>query len=140
MKYINKAFENALVQIQYWKDWEILFQKFSSDISARQYNDKENEFSKAVQTLRHYILEKELSSWQHAMMFGLVQPNETRQKIAALAKERFLIGCDENEHFKYSIGNYLDPNNLPFAHIDPKIEEEFRKEIRKHFDLKDENI
>ena len=138
MKHINKALENSMVQAQYWNDWEELLRQFGYRMSENRMHDENNQLRNALGILHSYCRDRQLDAWRQTLMFGIVQPNEiTRKKIAKLTMDEFLIDPAEHEHSSISLGNYLDPDNLAFAHMDEKIEEEFRNEIREHFGLKD---
>jgi hypothetical protein len=139
-KFINQALENALVQAQYWNDWASLLRKLGYEISETHRHGPDSDVSKALNTIMQFCRDQELNAWQRTMMFGLVQQDEkTRKRIAEMAKDQFLILPNENEHYRMSIGHYLDKNNTAFSHLDKETEEAFRKEIREHFSIKDDD-
>ncbi len=126
-EYIQNALEKSLIDIQYWENWRELLGRLGGSL---QRNYRNEDISKALDTLYSAIYVKEHDAWSNSFMWALGQSDTTRRKILAKAKERFLIS--DREHHSYEIMSHLDPRTLVDAEFN---EDGFRKAIRNYFAL-----
>jgi len=81
--------------------------------------------------LRSTLIERELEEWRGLLMWGLVVDEKTRDRIKAMAHDRFL-GEDA------SVSHWLSPNGVELSSWLHSDAEEFREMVRKEFAPKEE--